>query len=80
MQQGSAPCSEARSIFTRYYVTKLTFVEEPAGYARLLDGYRCTGGVEPRALVVCRRTGGLLEAERWAGPVGEAGAVRPLTS
>jgi hypothetical protein len=62
--KGSSPCGEVRSIFTRYYVTRLTWVGRPEGYTRILDGYRCNGGVEPRALIVCKRSGALLEAEK----------------
>jgi len=61
---GTVACGEVRSIFTRYYVTRLTWVGPPEGYTRILDGYRCDGGVEPRALIVCRRRGGRLEAEK----------------
>ncbi len=56
--RGSVECSTTREIFQRYYVTGLT------GPARIEHGFRCTGGVEPRALIVCKRGSSVLEAEK----------------
>jgi hypothetical protein len=54
---GIVECSTANSIIRHYYVTKLT------NFVRIESGFSCNGGVEPRALIVCKRKNARVEAE-----------------
>ena len=61
---GIEPCTHARAIIRDYYVTRLTFISTKVGYVRVLQGFDCTGGVEPRARIVCKRKNALVEGEK----------------